>query len=58
MRFRTAPRRISRRRNSVVHAIVHRMANIAARRHRDERKPTRQEADHDLAQRVRESGEW
>jgi hypothetical protein len=34
------------------------MASIAGRRHRDARKATRQAAEVDLAQRVRECGEW
>ncbi|MBS0343084.1 MAG: hypothetical protein JSS56_21450 [Proteobacteria bacterium] len=45
-------------RNSVVLAIVRRLTSTATRRHRDRRRLTRQEAVADLAQRVRESGEW
>jgi hypothetical protein len=51
-------RRTLRPRNSVVLAIVRRVATMAGRRHRSARKPTRQELELDLAQRVRESGEW
>jgi hypothetical protein len=50
--------RAPRPRNPVVLAIVRRVANAASRRHRDARRVSRQEADVDLAQRVRESGEW
>jgi hypothetical protein len=39
-------------------AIVRRVATAATRRHRDARRASRQEAELDLAQRVRESGEW
>jgi hypothetical protein len=58
MRSRANPARTSRPRNSVVLAIVRRVANAATRRHRDARRPSRNEADIDLAQRVRQSGEW
>jgi len=58
MRSRDPRRTLPRPRNSVVLAIVHRVASMAGRRHRDARKPTRQHLELDLAQRVRESGEW
>jgi hypothetical protein len=58
MRSRTNPARASRPRNIVVLAIVRRVANAATRRHRDARRTSRREAELDLAQRVRESGEW
>lgn len=58
MRSRVIPARAPRPRNSVVLAIVRRVANTASRRHRDARRPSRHEANVDLAQRVRESGEW
>lgn len=58
MRSRIISARAPRPRNSVVLAIVRRVANAASRRHRDARRPSRQEAGMDLAQRVRESGEW
>jgi hypothetical protein len=58
MRSRVNPARASRPRNSVVLAIVRRVANVASRRHRDARRLSRHEAEIDLAQRVRESGEW
>lgn len=50
--------RAPRPRNSVVLAIVRRVANATTRRHRDARRLSRHEADVDLAQRVRNSGEW
>lgn len=58
MRSRVNPARAPRPRNSVVLALVRRMANATSRRHRDARRPSRHEAEIDLAQRVRESGEW
>jgi hypothetical protein len=58
MRSRVNSVRAPRPRNSVVLAIVRRVANAATRRHRDARRASRQEADLDVAQRVRESGEW
>jgi hypothetical protein len=58
MRSRANPARASRPRNSVVLAIVRRVANATSRRHRDARRPSRHDADIDLAQRVRQSGEW
>lgn len=58
MRSRVNPARASRPRNSVVLAIARRVANATSRRHRDTRRPSRHEAEIDLAQRVRESGEW
>jgi hypothetical protein len=58
MRSKSATRRVQRPRNNVVLAIVQRLATVRGRRHRDEGKPTRQHAELDLAQRVRESGEW
>ena len=58
MRSRLKPARAPRPRNSVVLASVRRVANVATRRHRDARRENRQEAELDLAQRVRESGEW
>jgi hypothetical protein len=58
MRSRVVPARALRPRNSVVLAIVRRMTNVTIRRHRDARRMTRHEAQLDLAQRVRESGEW
>jgi hypothetical protein len=58
MRSRSVTVRAPRPRNSVVLAIVRRVTRVATRRHRDERRPSRQEAQVDLAQRVRESGEW
>jgi hypothetical protein len=58
MRSQTIPARALQPRNSVVLAIVHRMANVAMRQHRNARRTTRHEAKLDLAQRVRESGEW
>ena len=58
MRSKSATRRTVRPTNSVVLAIVHRVANMAGRRHRDARTPTRHAAEVDLAQRVRDSGEW
>jgi hypothetical protein len=39
-------------------AIVRRLTSTTTRRHRDKRRATRREAETDLAQRVRESGEW
>ncbi len=48
----------ARPRNSLVRAIVRRLINASTRRHHDARRPGRQQADVDLAQRVRESGEW
>jgi hypothetical protein len=58
MRSRIVAVRAPRPRNGVVLAIVRRVANAASRRHRDARRLSRQEAEIDLAQRVRESGEW
>lgn len=58
MRSTAAPARASRSRNPVVLAIVRRLANATTRRHRDQRRTTRHEAEIDLAQRVRASGEW
>jgi len=58
MRSRSLAARAARPRNSVVLAIVRRVAHAATRRHRDARRSSRQEAELDLAQRVRESGEW
>lgn len=58
MRSRVIPARAPRARNSVVLAIVRRAATAASRRHRDARRLSRHEANVDLAQRVRESGEW
>jgi hypothetical protein len=58
MRSRVVSARAPRPRNSVVLAIVRRVANAATRRHRDARRASRHEAELDLAQRVRESGEW
>lgn len=58
MRSKSATTRTLRPRNSIVLAIVHRVASMAGRRHRDQRIPTRRAAEMDLAQRVRESGEW
>jgi hypothetical protein len=58
MRSRVVPARAPRPRNSVVLAIVRRLTSTTTRRHRDKRRATRREAETDLAQRVRESGEW
>jgi hypothetical protein len=58
MRSRFFPVRAFRPRNPVVLALVRRMARATARPHRDKRRATRHEAEIDLAQRVRESGEW
>jgi hypothetical protein len=58
MRSRVISARAPRPRNSVVLAILRRVATAATRRHRDVRRASRQEAELDLAQRVRESGEW
>jgi hypothetical protein len=58
MRSRVVSVRAPRPRNSVVLAIVRRVANAATRRHRDARRASRHEAELDLAQRVREIGEW
>lgn len=58
MRSRVISARALRPRNSVVLAIVRRVANVATRRHRDARRASHHEAELDLAQRVRESGEW
>jgi hypothetical protein len=58
MRSRAIPARALQPRNSVVLAIVRRMSTAATRRHRNARHATRHEAQLDLAQRVRESGEW
>ena len=58
MRSSQSRARALRPRNSVVLAIVRRVANSASRRHRDARQVSRQQAEVDLAQRVRESGEW
>jgi hypothetical protein len=45
-------------RNPIIAALVRRVAGIGAGRHRDRRVPHRRQAEVDLAQRVRESGEW
>jgi hypothetical protein len=58
MRSQAVPARAPQPRNSVVLAIVRRMANVATQQHRNARRATRHEAKLDLAQRVRESGEW
>jgi hypothetical protein len=58
MRSRVVPARALRPRNSVVLAIVRRMTHAVTRQHRNARCMTRHEAQLDLAQRVRESGEW
>jgi hypothetical protein len=57
MRSRANPARALQPRNSVVLAIVRRLANAATQQHRDARRATRHEARLDHAQRVRESGE-
>jgi hypothetical protein len=58
MRSRVVSARAPRPRNSVVLAIVRRVATAATRWHRDARRASRQEAELDLAKRVRKSGEW
>jgi len=58
MRSRAISARVPRPRNPVVLALVRRIAGLAGGRHRNARKATRQQAELDLAQRVRESGEW
>ena len=51
-------RRAPRPRNPVVRAIIQRINTLGAGRHRTSRKRARQHDENDLAQRVRESGEW
>ncbi len=51
-------RHAPRPRNAVVRAIIERFITLGAGRHRTSRKRDRQRDDKDLAQRVRESGEW
>lgn len=58
MRSKSAIKRVPPPRNSVVLAIVGRLATAASRRHESARRQSRQQANADLAQRVRESGEW
>jgi hypothetical protein len=58
MYSKTVTARAPQPRNSVVLAIVRRAANTATRQHRNARRATRHQAKLDLAQRVRESGEW
>jgi hypothetical protein len=58
MRSRIVSVRALQPRTRIVLAIVRRVAGIAARRHRGQHRAARHEALPDLAQRVRESGEW
>ena len=45
-------------RNPIVRALVLRLSALGAGRHMQARHPSRQAHQRDLAQRVRESGEW
>ncbi len=45
-------------RNPIVRALVQRLSALGAGRHAQARHPSRQARQRDLAQRVRESGEW
>lgn len=51
-------RHAPRPRNPVVRAIIERLITLGSGRHRTSSKRARQHDDKDLAQRVRESGEW
>lgn len=45
-------------RNRIVRLLTQRLLGVGAGRHQSGRHPSRQQENRDLAQRVRESGEW
>lgn len=58
MRNQSKVLRAPNQRNPVVLGLLQRIVVAAAGRHRRKTQPTRQEEGKDLAQRVREIGEW